>query len=219
MMDAKDDGSPIPLLNYNVGNNSSIILKINVSTLNRVASRRCGSLGAACGQCVGLLSANNILLLDSQPAWGLLLHTVSQHLANILQATANLAATAVAAVVELVNVPLVDEALASTAYTSAVVQHACISAQQSLNTFYCCCCRFLRSLRMYHLLMRHLHQLLTPVPVVQHAHLAARHAGLQSRSRHLLREWRSMDSVLGGPLSWWVFKQHCGIQLTLVACA
>jgi hypothetical protein len=31
MADAKDDGSPMPLAHYNVGNNSNIILRITVS--------------------------------------------------------------------------------------------------------------------------------------------------------------------------------------------
>jgi hypothetical protein len=31
MADAKDDGSPMPLAHYNVGNNSAIILRIMVS--------------------------------------------------------------------------------------------------------------------------------------------------------------------------------------------
>lgn len=31
MLDAKDDGTPVPLAQYNVGNGSSIILKIHVS--------------------------------------------------------------------------------------------------------------------------------------------------------------------------------------------
>jgi hypothetical protein len=89
MADAKDDGSPMPLAHYNVGNNSAIILRIMVS------------------RCCCYSHHRQMYFAYAPPA------------ANLAAMNSTGVAVCLQIPDEVEYVPMVDEVLASTAYTTA----------------------------------------------------------------------------------------------------